>query len=310
MEATCRSHAVAPWLPKAPWRGLRIARIRRHLIAHGIEMVLLSHIVPQTKTLRRMCSGGWRSIVSGTQNKTSPLSTDRVSSAAVLLQKSIPIIIPCFNTVTYVRLMVEQLRNLGLTNIILIDNASSYPPMVSYLSEISSHVQVVWQKENKGPRDIFSDPRNRSLLPQFFCVTDPDLLFNTKLPSDFLAQLAALTEREKVGKAGFTIDISEPHLLREDDFYVVDRHWKFGNGKNNSGKINYRPHQAVIPFTKPISIRPLRFTISSILIRRSTLRQFGLPGISHANTCLGTEKTTCLPKKSSFTRKSPFIAII
>lgn len=168
MEATCQSHAVAPWLPKAPWRGLRIARIRRHLIAHGIEMVLLSHIVPQTKTLRRMCRGGWRSIVSGTQNKTSPLSTERVSSAAVLLQKSIPIIIPCFNTVTYVRLMVEQLRNLGLSNIILIDNASSYPPMVSYLSEISSHVQVVWQKENKGPRDIFSDPCNRSLLPQFF----------------------------------------------------------------------------------------------------------------------------------------------
>ncbi|GAB0118765.1 hypothetical protein Acid7E03_28370 [Acidisoma sp. 7E03] len=159
-------------------------------------------------------------------------------------------LVPCFNTVTYVRVMVEQLQALGLQNIVLVDNASEYPPMMSYLKEMSSHVQVVWQKENKGPRSIFQDPLNLSLFPQYFCVTDPDLLFNWNRPPDFLAQLVLLTEREKIGKAGFAIDISDPDSLRDDDFFVVDQTWKIWEWESKFWKEELPPTPSGDPVYK------------------------------------------------------------
>jgi hypothetical protein len=46
------------------------------------------------------------------------------------LQSQLPIFIPTFNNITYLRMMVDQLKRLGLHNIIIIDNASDYPPLL------------------------------------------------------------------------------------------------------------------------------------------------------------------------------------
>ncbi|MBV8936752.1 MAG: hypothetical protein JO320_18145 [Alphaproteobacteria bacterium] len=85
---------------------------------------------------------------------------------------------------------------------------------------------VIFQPENKGPHQVFLDPANLALLPQFFCITDPDLLLNPAMPEDFLAQLAAVTERLTVGKAGLAIDIADHSALRQEDFLINDRLWK------------------------------------------------------------------------------------
>lgn len=152
--------------------------------------------------------------------------SSQASTLAAAMQQGIPIIIPCFNTVTYVRGMVDQLINVGLQNIILVDNASSYGPMKAYLEEVDGRVRVVRQNVNAGPRSVFLDPTNFAVLPELFCVTDPDLVFSTEMPRDFIAQLAFVSEREKVGKAGLAIDIANLEIMRDDDFFVVDRHWK------------------------------------------------------------------------------------
>lgn len=80
--------------------------------------------------------------------------------------------------------------------------------------------------EDKGPTDIIVDPANFVLLPQFFCITDPDLSLNSAMPEDFLAQLAALAERLSIGKAGLALDIADRSAVRQEDFLTGDRHWK------------------------------------------------------------------------------------
>lgn len=147
-------------------------------------------------------------------------------SLACRLQGDVPVIIPCFDTVTYVRGMVEQLRGRGLRNIILVDNASTYAPMRAYLQDPGAGVTVIAQAENKGPRDCFTDPATLALLPQVFCVTDPDLSLNPDMPPDFIGQLAALTERHAAGKAGLALDISTPALMRDEEFRIGGRGWK------------------------------------------------------------------------------------
>lgn len=141
-------------------------------------------------------------------------------SVAACLQTEVPVLVPCFNNPTYLRNMVTQLRALRLRNIIIVDNASTYPPMVECLSSLSRELSVVSLTENKGARHISLDEKTYALLPQYFCVTDPDLEFNAQLPSDFLVELVCLTEKHAVGKAGFSLDISDRSQLREDDFWI------------------------------------------------------------------------------------------
>lgn len=141
------------------------------------------------------------------------------------LQAEIPVIIPAFNNPTYLRNILVQLQKLRLQNIIVVDNVSTYPAMNDLLSEISREVSVVRNEENRGARHVILDEKIVSLLPPLFCVTDPDLQFNDELPSDFLAELVLLTEKYAVGKAGFSLDISERYELRDDGFLINGRQY-------------------------------------------------------------------------------------
>ena len=113
-----------------------------------------------------------------------------------------------------------------MSRIILVDNASTYPPMLEYLSAPEPGVTVVTQLENTGPRHVVLDPANLELLPRIFCVTDPDLMFNSEMPSDFVARLAALTETYSIGKAGLALAISDTEAMRQQDYAIGDRTWK------------------------------------------------------------------------------------
>src|SRR5690606_15883048 len=85
---------------------------------------------------------------------------------------------------------------------------------------------VVREAQNRGPRHVFEDPAAYALLPDKFCVTDPDLAFNPALPNDFLAQLAALTERERIGKAGFALDIADPDRMQQGTFRIGEGRYR------------------------------------------------------------------------------------
>lgn len=118
--------------------------------------------------------------------------------------------------------MVRQLKSFGFENIVLIDNASDSADMLDYLDGIDD-VEVIRLADNLGPHHILNDHRVFSLLPRLFCLTDPDLILNAELPRDFLGELASLTCLHKVGKAGFALDISDRHLMRDDLIYSGGR---------------------------------------------------------------------------------------
>jgi hypothetical protein len=63
-------------------------------------------------------------------------------------------------------------------------------------------------------------------LPNYFCLTDPDLEFNPNLPSDFLGHLIELTEEYTVGKAGFALDISDRGEMVDEKFTIRGKKYK------------------------------------------------------------------------------------
>lgn len=125
-------------------------------------------------------------------------------------EDDIPIIIPTFNTVTYLQSMIDQLEERGWTNIIIGDNDSTYPPMLDLLDKLSSKYDVVLWKKNMGPRAYTETKDICSRMPKYFIVTDPDLLFNEKMPASAINKMKRVLDMYEVSKVGLAIDIDSP----------------------------------------------------------------------------------------------------
>jgi len=122
----------------------------------------------------------------------------------------IPIIIPTFNTPSYLKSMIDQLEERGWTNIIIGDNGSTYPPMVETLDTLSKKYHVVLWGRNLGPRVYTENKDICSKMPKNFIVTDPDLLFNDRMPKTAIDKMKRVLETYEVSKVGLAIDIDTP----------------------------------------------------------------------------------------------------
>jgi len=153
-------------------------------------------------------------------------SATRTREQGEQLRNRIPVFVPSYNNLTYLKGMVDQLLRLGMYNVIVVDNGSSFVPLLTYLESIAGQVSVVRLTENMGPRYVFTNRQHYMSLPNYFCLTDPDLEFNPDLPTDFLTHLIELTEEYRIGKAGFALDISDRVKMVNKEFTIRGKKYK------------------------------------------------------------------------------------
>jgi hypothetical protein len=145
-----------------------------------------------------------------------PRSTARVNT------RRIPIVINSFNQLTYLRLMVEQLQRLGRKDIVVLDQASSFPALLEYLDEIARTVTVVRLRENNGPHWLFTSGFS-SLLPRYFVYTDPDILFPASMPRSFIADMVRAARLTGAAKIGLALDVSRPENIKRAVLHLRGR---------------------------------------------------------------------------------------
>jgi hypothetical protein len=209
------THLVPDWTMEKVLDALHGIQEYREMGWIGVFLAVFEHHAPRKTPTGSGAMPQARSgmtILLNTAHQTAP-----ATSVAELLQRDIPIFVPAFENPTYVRNMIDQLTARHLTNIIVVDNASSSAEMRALLDG-DLGATVVRLSSNRGPRHILLDDDIYFSLPPLFCVTDPDLELNPELPNDFLAKLVTLTERFQIGKAGFSLDISEPSRMRQERF--------------------------------------------------------------------------------------------
>ena len=119
---------------------------------------------------------------------------------------NIPVFIISYNQYTYLKSMIEQLSKYPNMTIYVIDNKSTYPPLVEYLKSIEGTVKVLYQPENYG-HTVYERDDIIALGGDKYIVTDPDLLLNPKLPNNFIEILCNLSDKYKTNKIGFALDI-------------------------------------------------------------------------------------------------------
>jgi hypothetical protein len=134
----------------------------------------------------------------------------------------IPILIICHNNYKYVDNTIKQLENLGLKkNIKIINNKSDEISTLEFLEKINESILVI----NNSVNDpyIYQNKEIYNSLPERFFITDPDLEFNKDLPSNFIDIMVNISDKYKLFKLGFALDISEENLIMNHPVYFNDK---------------------------------------------------------------------------------------
>lgn len=117
----------------------------------------------------------------------------------------VPIYINCRDRVTPLRELVAWLEKAGHEQIVMLDNDSSYEPLLDYYRETPHEVRLLGV--NHGSRSLW---RARMVPDEPFVFTDPDIVPMETTPLDLVEHLGELLDRyPQAHKAG-------PGLYYED----------------------------------------------------------------------------------------------
>lgn len=151
--------------------------------------------------------------------------------------KEIPIIITSFNQLEYLTRLIDFLLSKGFLNIVIIDNNSTYEPLLQYFGHIESKVTIHRLKKNYGHLvfwkrvDLFVKYGNG-----YYVVTDPDIVPLESCPDDFLLNFhSILLKNKKRMKVGFGLKIDDIPLTNPNREKVVQWESKFWKNKISKG---------------------------------------------------------------------------
>lgn len=134
---------------------------------------------------------------------------------------AVPLVVICHDNHRYVDSTIVQAAKFGL-RVIVLDNASTYAATRSYLKSAERVVEVKYLGENFG-YSCWSQPSIYAGLPDRFFLSDPDLQWNARLPSDFPAILERLFSELDASQVGFALDLSDAGAMFQDADYFEGR---------------------------------------------------------------------------------------
>jgi len=127
---------------------------------------------------------------------------------------TVPLYVPTFNNPTYTRNFLNQVDGLNFSRIIILDNKSTYQPMIDLLAQIDSKYEVIRLEENYGPHYILRNPDYYKTLPDIFSLSDPDVEFPKNISENFQEEMINVGIKYRFGKVGFAIEVpSENEFL-------------------------------------------------------------------------------------------------
>jgi hypothetical protein len=152
--------------------------------------------------------------------------------------KSIPIIIISFNQLFYLKQLVDFLKKHNYNNIVIIDNNSTYRPLLEYFKEMESTLKIHKLKENYGHLVFW---KNKQLFDTYskgyYVVTDPDINPILECPENFIQYFKNILDEDyKVSKVGFSLkidDIPDSNVNKDKILKWESRYWKIRRDDGN-----------------------------------------------------------------------------
>jgi glycosyltransferase involved in cell wall biosynthesis len=145
--------------------------------------------------------------------------------------KRIPIIIISFNQLNYLRQLVNFLLKHGYSNIVIVDNKSTYAPLLKYFKTIEDKVTIHRFQDNLGHLAFWKhDSLFKKYSKGYYVVTDPDIVPLNSCPDDFLKTFRLLLDqafnRTKVGFSLYLDDIPDTNPNKAHIVKWESKYWK------------------------------------------------------------------------------------
>ncbi len=123
----------------------------------------------------------------------------------------IPIIIINFNRLADLEKLVSFLIKRKHKNIVIVDNGSTYPPLLEYYEKIKKDVVIKIMDYNYGHLVFWQNEElNKQYSQGYHIVTDFDIIPNDNLPEDYIQQLINILNNHKnITKVGFALRIDD-----------------------------------------------------------------------------------------------------
>ncbi len=119
----------------------------------------------------------------------------------------IPTYVINFNRLEYVKQLIDSLQCIPHCRPIIVDNASTYPPLLEWYGS-GCPVEVVRLKQNQGPRVLWGSSVDLT-AGTYFAVTDPDLDV-TAVPVDVMTVLTdGLKDFPDICKCGLSLETGD-----------------------------------------------------------------------------------------------------
>lgn len=132
--------------------------------------------------------------------------------------KKIPIIINNFNRLESMNELIKSLEKRGYTNIYIIDNLSTYPPLLEYYE--TCHYHVFRLKKNIGMNALWISGIFKQFKNDYFVYTDSDIVPIEECPDDFLLFFLQKLKKYKLAqKIGFSLktdDLPDFYALKDE----------------------------------------------------------------------------------------------
>jgi hypothetical protein len=141
----------------------------------------------------------------------------------------VPIFINCRDRVTPLRRLVAWLERAGCDELYLLDNDSTWEPLLEYY-EATPHT-VLRLGENYGKNALWQAPGVFALTRgRRFVYSDPDVVPIEECPTDALERFDELLDRWSLGKAGFGLRFKDipDHYPHRDEVLIEERaYWQW-----------------------------------------------------------------------------------
>ncbi len=141
---------------------------------------------------------------------------DVIYNQTIVLQrsnpKSIPVIIINYNQLYYLKKLIDFLVQRKFEKIIILDNNSSYAPLLKYYKTIQNIVQVEHLGKNYGHQALYQAPNiHNKYCKGYYFLTDADIIPNKDLPENFPEIMIQKLEKYflRVTKVGFALEIDD-----------------------------------------------------------------------------------------------------
>lgn len=142
--------------------------------------------------------------------------------------KDIPIIINNYNRLEMLLTLIHSLESRGYHNLYIIDNQSTYPPLLEYYTKLPYPVYML--NKNVGHLALWKTGIYKQFSESYYAYTDSDLEIHPDCPDNFIEKFISLLQKyPKALKAGFSIcidDLPDHYKFKEKVIEWESVFWK------------------------------------------------------------------------------------